>query len=44
MMISEVLNDISDIIFPPQCMGCAEILHPLTDKYFVLPARKKLNL
>ncbi len=25
-MITEVLNDISDVIFPPQCMGCAEIL------------------
>ena len=25
-MITEVLNDISDVIFPPQCLGCAEIL------------------
>jgi ComF family protein len=27
-MIIEALNDVSDIIFPPRCLGCAEILHP----------------
>lgn len=34
MNLSQALNDIGEIIFPPQCLGCAEILHPFTGQIF----------
>ncbi|KUG24388.1 competence protein f [hydrocarbon metagenome] len=34
MIFSEVLNDLSKVIFPPQCPGCSEILYPYTAQIF----------
>ncbi len=34
MILSEALKDIGEIIFPPQCLGCSEILHPFTGQIF----------
>jgi len=34
MIFSEVLNDLSRIIFPPRCPGCSEILYPFTGQIF----------
>jgi ComF family protein len=33
-VIIEALNDVSDVIFPPRCLGCGEIFHPLNRKVF----------
>ncbi|HUN56358.1 MAG TPA: ComF family protein [Smithella sp.] len=34
MTLSEALNDISEVVFPPRCLGCAEILHPVSGQIF----------
>jgi ComF family protein len=34
MTLSQALNDLSEVIFPPQCLGCSEILHPYTGQLF----------
>ena len=34
MNLAGILNDLSEIIFPPQCLGCAEILHPFNGQIF----------
>lgn len=34
MIFSETLNDIGEVIFPSQCLGCAEILHPSAGQIF----------
>lgn len=42
-MIIEALNDVSDVIFPPQCLGCAEILHPQKGKLFCPVCKEKIR-
>jgi ComF family protein len=34
MTLREALSDLSEVIFPPQCLGCAEILHPFNGQIF----------
>jgi ComF family protein len=34
MILSEALSGLSEVIFPPRCLGCAEILHPFTGQIF----------
>ena len=43
MILSEALNDISEVIFPPQCLGCAEILHPFTGQIFCPACNDKIK-
>lgn len=43
MIINEVLNNISDIIFPPQCISCAAILQSLTERVFCSSCREKIK-
>lgn len=42
MIFSEALNDLSEVIFPPQCLGCAEILHPF-NKIFCPACNDKIK-
>ncbi len=42
-MIIEALNDASDIIFPPRCLGCAEILHPHRRQLFCPVCLEKIK-
>ena len=44
MSLSEALKDISEVIFPPQCLGCAEILHPFTGQIFCPVCNDKIKL
>jgi len=39
----EALNDISDVIFPPRCLGCAEILHPQSGQLFCPVCKEKIK-
>jgi ComF family protein len=34
MTLSEALSDISEVVFPPQCLGCSEILYPVNGQIF----------
>ncbi|MCX5850308.1 MAG: ComF family protein [Deltaproteobacteria bacterium] len=34
MILAKALNDLSDVIFPPQCLGCGEIFHPQSKQIF----------
>ncbi len=43
MIIDEVLRHIADIVFPPQCISCAAILQPLTEKVFCSLCREKIK-
>ena len=43
MSLIEVLNDISDVIFPPRCLGCGEIFHPLTRQVFCPSCEEKIR-
>lgn len=43
MILSEALNHISEVIFPPQCPGCAEILHPFTGQIFCPACNDKIK-
>jgi ComF family protein len=43
LIIDEVLRHITDIIFPPQCISCAAILQPITEKVFCLTCREKIK-
>jgi ComF family protein len=42
-VIIEVLNDVSDIIFPPRCLGCGEILHPHRGQLFCPACKEKIK-
>ena len=42
-MIIEALNDVGDVIFPPQCLGCGEIFHPLTRQVFCPVCKEKIK-
>jgi ComF family protein len=39
----ETLNDVSNVIFPPQCLGCSEILHPQSGQLFCPVCKKKIK-
>jgi ComF family protein len=41
--IIETLNDVSDVIFPPKCLGCAEILGLQNGFYFCPDCREKIK-
>ena len=43
MTLSEVFSDLSEVIFPPQCLGCAEILHPFTGQMFCSVCHDKIK-
>ena len=42
-MIIEALNNVSDVIFPPRCLGCAEILHPHRGQMFCPACKEKIK-
>lgn len=42
MSLSELLNDVSDIIFPPQCPACAELIPP-GNRIFCSTCRGKIS-
>jgi ComF family protein len=44
MTWGEALSDIGEVIFPPQCLGCAEILHPFTGQIFCPVCSDKIKL
>ena len=43
MTLSEIFSDLSEVIFPPQCLGCAEILHPFTGQMFCSLCHDKIQ-
>ena len=43
MTLSSVLNCVSEVIFPPQCLGCSEILHPSNAKIFCHNCNDKIK-
>lgn len=43
MIIDEVLKNISDIIFPPQCISCSSALQLNHEKVFCSACREKIN-
>ena len=43
MSLIEALNDVSDVIFPPQCLGCGEILHPYRRQLFCPDCKEKIK-
>jgi ComF family protein len=44
MNLAEILRDISSVIFPPQCLGCAEILNPGENRIFCLACEAKVDI
>lgn len=44
MSLVAVLNDMSEVIFPPQCLGCAEILHTFNDQIFCPTCKEQIHL
>ena len=43
MSLNETLRDITDVIFPPRCLGCAEILPNLHLQTFCVSCREKIR-
>jgi hypothetical protein len=43
MTLREALSDLSEVIFPPQCLGCTEILYPFTDQMFCSVCNDKIK-
>lgn len=43
MSLAEVLNDLCEVIFPPQCLGCAEIIHPFIGEIFCPACEKQVH-
>ncbi len=43
MSLNETLRDITDVIFPPRCLGCAEILAHLHLQTFCASCREKIR-
>jgi ComF family protein len=41
--LRELLNDVSDIIFPPQCLACAEIINLPESRVFCPPCQEKIS-
>jgi len=44
MNLAEVLNDISEVIFPPQCLGCKDILHSFNGQIFCSSCEEQTHL
>lgn len=43
MSLKELLNDVSDIIFPPQCLACSEIINPQENRIFCSFCAEKIH-
>lgn len=43
MSLAEVLTDLSDVIFPPQCLGCNEIIHSFDGHIFCSDCSNKIH-
>jgi ComF family protein len=43
MSLAQVLNDLSEVIFPPQCLGCAEIMHQPNGQIFCPTCEEKVK-
>ena len=43
MSLRELLNDVSDIIFPPQCLACTEIIKQPSDQVFCPGCLEKIT-
>jgi ComF family protein len=43
MSLAEVLNDLSEVIFPPQCLNCTEIMHPSNGQIFCPACKEQIN-
>ena len=43
MILNEIFNNISNIIFPPQCISCANILKPSKEEIFCLTCREQIK-
>lgn len=43
MSWAALFNDVSDVIYPPKCLGCDEILRPQSEKYFCVPCSEKIK-
>lgn len=43
MSITELLNDVCDIIFPPQCLGCEEVINQSRRHFFCPDCFEKIN-
>ena len=43
MTLSAALSDLSEVIFPPQCLGCKEILHPFNGQIFCASCNNKIK-
>jgi ComF family protein len=41
--LRELLNNVSDIIFPPRCPACAEIINPPANRIFCSPCQEKIK-
>jgi ComF family protein len=39
----EALNDLSEVIFPHQCLSCSEIMHPFTGQMFCSVCNEKIK-
>ncbi len=43
MSWQSVFKNIADVIYPPACLGCSEILRPEKEKYFCVNCREKIK-
>jgi ComF family protein len=43
MSLAEVLNDLSEVIFPPLCLSCAEIMHPFNGQIFCRACEEQIH-
>ena len=43
MRLAELYNDVCDIIYPPQCMACAEIISPPKSQIFCAACQEKIS-
>ena len=43
MSLNEAIRDITDFIFPPRCLGCAEILQQLSSQAFCPACKEKIR-
>jgi len=43
MSLAEVLNDLGEVFFPPQCLGCDEIIHPFDSQIFCPACDKQVH-
>lgn len=43
MIFSEAFNDLSEVLFPPRCLGCDEILQPFNRQIFCPACKDKIK-